>query len=214
MGMKPRTPKETYGPALEKAHLEFPQLDPEQAALRAAVSFERTEIDQGQFVVPFLGASYRVGWPGGTIVRTADGQPADIATQLVLLHYLLTADGTPLASKWIAFRNLPGGLGYETAFRGRAPLRLVRVFGQDRKAFETAARQLGGEPLSFGDAAFLFRVVPRMWMAVVLHIADEEFPADVNVLFDAAAEHYFPTEDLAVIGGMLASRLIKLTAPR
>jgi len=164
--------------------------------------------------MPFLGSSYLVDWPGGSIVRAADGHPADIATQLVLLHYLLTADGTPMAHQWMAFRNLPGGLGYEAAFRGRASLRLARAFGRNREAFEAAARRLGGEPLSFGDAAFLFRVAPRMWMAVVLHIADEEFPADANVLFDAAAEHYLPTEDLAVVGGMLASRLIKLAASR
>jgi hypothetical protein len=214
MGRKPRTPKETYGPALEKARIEFPQLNPELAALRAAVSFEAADNDQGPFAVPFLGAAYRVDWPGGAVTQAADGRPADIATQLVLLHYLLTADGTPMASKWIAFRNLPGGMGYEAAFRGRAPVRLARAFGHDRKAFEQASRQLGGEPLSFGDAAFLFRVLPRMWMAVVLHVADEEFPADANILFDAAAEHYLPTEDLAVVGGMLAGRLIKLAQAR
>ncbi len=214
MTMKPRTPEETYGPALEKAHIEFPRLDPEQVALRADALFEGTDAGQGQFTVRFLGATYQVDWPSGAVIRTSDGQPADIATQLVLLHYLLTANGTPLAAKWIAFRNIPGGLGYEAAFRGRATLRLARAFGNDRKTFERAARQLGGEPLSFGDAAFLFRVLPRMWMAVVLHVADEEFPADANVLFDAAAEHYLPTEDLAVVGGMLASRLIKLAQAR
>jgi hypothetical protein len=116
-----------------------------------------------------------------------------------------------LASRWDAFRALPGGLGYDAAFQGRANLRLARAFGSDQAAFARASRALGGEPLTFGDASFLFRLLPRVWLAVVLHLADEEFGANANVLFDAAASHYLPTEDLAVLGGMLASRLIKLS---
>ena len=45
-------------------------------------------------------------------------------------------------------------------------------------------------------------------MAVVIYEGDEEFSASANVLFDAAASNYLPTEDLAVLGGVLASRLI------
>jgi hypothetical protein len=60
---------------------------------------------------------------------------------------------------------------------------------------------------------FAFRLLPRVWLAVVLHLADDEFPANANILFDATVSHYLPTEDLAVLGGMLAGRLSK-AAPR
>jgi hypothetical protein len=150
-----------------------------------------------------------VAWPSGEIRRSADSAEPDVATRIVLLHYLLTADGTPLAGEWIAFRNLPGGMGYDAAFRGRSSLRIARTFGTDGPAFEGAAVTLRGERLSFGDSSFLFRVFPRVWMAAVLHLADDEFPADANVLFDASAGHYLPTEDLAVLGGILASQLAK-----
>jgi len=204
MQPKPRTPEETYGPALTKAQEAFPQLEPHETAVHAAVSFEN-----GIFQVPFFGSLHHVHWPAGTVSRASDGADVDIATHILLLHYLLTADGTPLAADWIAFRSLPGGLGYDTAFQGRANLRLARVFGSKLHAFEAAGRSTGGERLTFGDASFSFRVLPRVWLAVVLHLADEEFPASANVLFDAAASHYLPTEDLAVLGGILAGRLIK-----
>jgi hypothetical protein len=213
MEAKLRTPEETYGPALERACQALPGLDPQQTARRAGVTFEPSGQDRGEFVVPFFGQLYRVQWPQGTARRATDGRPADIASRILLLHYLLEADGTPMASKWIAFRNLPGGLGYQAAFEGRANRRLARAFGNDRPGFEAAARAVGAEPLAFGDASFLFRVLPRLWMAVVLYVADEEFPASANVLFDASASHYLPTEDMAVLGGLLASRLIK-AAPR
>jgi hypothetical protein len=207
---KPRTPEETYGPALRKAQAAFRDLDPRQTALRAETSYEALAPAGGQFQVPFFGMPHHILWPEGSVLRAADREPADIATSIVLLHYLLTADGTPMGSKWIAFRELPGGLGYNAAFQGRANSRLARAFGADLGAFETAAHALGGERLTFGDASFLFRVLPRMWLAVVLHLSDEEFPADANVLFDAAASHYLPTEDLAVLGGIMASRMIKV----
>ncbi|MGC9335746.1 MAG: DUF3786 domain-containing protein, partial [Anaerolineae bacterium] len=139
----------------------------------------------------------------------SDSQEVDVATRILLLHYLLTADGTPMASQWIAFRQLPGGLGYDAAFQGRANLRLAGAFGRDRLAFEEAAEALRGERLDFGDASFAFRILPRVWLAAILHLAAEEFPASANVLFDASVHHYLPTEDLAVVGGMLAGQLIK-----
>jgi len=206
MKPKPRTPEETYGPALDKALGEFSQLKPKEAALRAAVTYQT---EGCQFEVPFFGAIYHVQWPDGAIVRASDGAPADIGTRIILLHYLLHAQGGPLASKWLAFRNLPGGLGYEAAFRGRADYRLAGAFGSDRQAFERAARTLRGEALTFGDASFSFRLLPRVWLAAVLNLADDEFPADASVLFDAASERFLPTEDLAVLAGMLAGRLIK-----
>ncbi|MBM4467033.1 MAG: DUF3786 domain-containing protein, partial [Chloroflexi bacterium] len=79
----------------------------------------------------------------------------------------------------------------------------------DLDGFVAAAEALGGERLTYGDASFLFPMFPRLRLAVVLYLADEEFPASANVLFDAAAGHYLPTEDLAVLGGMLTGRLIK-----
>jgi hypothetical protein len=209
MEAEPRTPEETYGPALAKALAELQQGDPRQMAHLAGCSFEEHDDGRGNISVPIFGTLHDVGWPGGEIQRAADKAELDIASRIVLLHHLLTADGTPLAGEWIAFRSLPGGLGYDAAFRGRSSMRIARTFGKDRHAFNEAASLLRGERLGFGDSSFLFRVLPRVWMAVVLHLADDEFPAEANVLFDASASHYLPTEDLAVLGGILASRLAK-----
>ena len=124
--------------------------------MRAAVSYE-----DGIFRLPFFGTTYHVHWPDGTILRASDQREADVASRILMMHYLLTADGTPLGADWIAFRNLPGGLGYDGAFQGRASLRLAHAFGTDLSGFENAARALGGERLSFGDASFSFRLLPR-----------------------------------------------------
>ena len=210
--MKARTPEETYQAALQKAQAEFSRLDPVAAAAQAGVTCTALSSDASQVQIAFFGTHYHVQWPSGAAARASDQKEPDVATRLLLMHYLITADGTPMASRWIAFRNLPGGLGYDAAFQRRASAPLAQAFGtpgHGQTSFEVAARILGGERLRFGDAAFCFRLLPRVWLAVVLYVADEEFPASANVLFDAAAEHYLATEDLAVLGGMLAGRLTK-----
>lgn len=203
-----RTPEQTYGVALSRAIDTFRRLNPGEVAHRSGAAYARHE-ESGVFELPFFGTLLKVEWPSGVVRHPGDPTEIDIASRLLLLHYLVTTDGAAIAAKWIAFRNLPGGLGYEPAFRRRANQRVVQRFGTDLGGFETAARLLGGEPLRFGDASFLFRTLPRVWLAVVLHLADDEFPADASVLFDGAASHHLPTEDLAVLGGMLVNRLIK-----
>jgi hypothetical protein len=155
-----------------------------------------------------LGQDYRVTFPQVS-VQSVHGEAPDVATRLIVVHYLIHADGTPPADQWVAFRELPDGLVYDPAFQGRSSLRLRHEYGMDARGFVAAAEGVGGERLTFGDASYMFRMLPRLNMAVILHQGDEEFGPAVNVLFDGSAGHYLPTEDLAVLGGMLAGKLLK-----
>ena len=128
--------------------------------------------------------------------------------QIILLHYLTYADGARPAGEWTPFRQLPGGQAYDGAFQWRANKRLpAQAFAERPLDVIEAARALGGTPLDYGDVSFSFDTLPRLAMAVVLHRSDDEFPATANVLFDAAASHCLPTEDLAVTGELLVARL-------
>jgi len=207
--MKQRTPEETYGPALEKAIRDLRAFDPWLVALRSYTKYTQLTDTSGQIEVRFWGKDYLVRHPEISVEEIETGQEPPIAVKILILHYLINADGTPLADAWISFRELPDGHVYDAAFRRRANFRLAQAFGANLEGFVAAAKALGGERLTFGDASFLFPMFPRLRLAVVLYLADEEFPASASVLFDAAAGHYLPTEDLAVLGGMLARRLIK-----
>jgi hypothetical protein len=212
--MKPRTPEETYGPALDKAIGDLQSLDPWLVALRSDTKYTRLTDASSQMEVRFWGKDYIVHYPDISVEEAETGQEPPIAIKILILHYLINADGIPLADSWVAFRELPDGRVYDAAFRRRANLRLAQTFGSDLDGFVAAAKSLDGIRLTYGDASFLFSMFPRLRLAAVLSLADEEFPASANVLFDAAASHYLPTEDLAVLGGMLAGRLIKARGGR
>lgn len=207
--IKLRTTEERYSPALKKAREDLRQLDPYKAAFCSDTTYRAITDASGLFEIPFWGQICLVHYPDGTVQDEHTGEALPIITQILVLHYLIHADGTPMANHWIAFRELPGGLGYNSAFQGRAEHRLSTEFGHDLEGFVRAAEALEGERITYGDAAFLFRIFPRLWMAAILYLADEEFGASASVLFDGSTEHYLPTEDLAVLGGLLAGGLIK-----
>jgi len=204
---RPRSKEETYEDALLKAVQDLQKLDPYKAGYMAGCDVAAAA--QGSHItVRFFGEDYVVTHPEIS-VRTVAGQEPDVTTRLIILHYLIHAQGASPADHWISFRELPDGLVYDPAFQKRSSQRLVQEYGTDVKGFSKACEALGGERLTFGDASYMFRLLPRLCMAVILHYGDDEFPPAVKVLFDAAAGHYLPTEDLAVLGGILASRLIK-----
>jgi hypothetical protein len=184
-------------------------IDPVAAARLAGLEYTARGDGKGEVRIPFFGRLYSLAFPSLAVAEIGSERQPSLVTQILLLHHLITADGTPLAGEWIAFRYLPDGRVYEAAFEGRAPRELARTYGEDREGFVRAARALDGHELRFGDASFSFRPLPRLALACVLWLGDEEIPGSVKVLFDAAAGHYMPTEDLAAIGGTLAGRLIR-----
>ena len=73
---------------------------------------------------------------------------------------------------------------------------------------EEAAHKLDGMKLGYGDAAFAFHVLPRVPLAVIYWRGDEDFPANCQILFDASASHYLPTDLCAILGSMLTRKLL------
>ncbi|HTX70035.1 MAG TPA: DUF3786 domain-containing protein, partial [Thermoleophilia bacterium] len=178
---------------------------------------------EGGVLVPLFGTPHLVTHPGGEVMEapvepegaSAPGRPAHVAVTLLLLHYLLTADGTPGEGSWVSYRELPDGLFYAYSFRQRAEQPVARAFAGSAESldgFRAAACALGGDALTLGDASFRFVALPRVDVAVLVWAGDDEEPGEARVLFDATAGHYLPAEDLAGLGGQLAHRL--LAAPR
>lgn len=196
-----------YAVALRQARAGFAARNPERIARNAAVAYLPDRDGAGRFRVPFWNNVITVRHPGGEARYEATGETPSTTAQLLVFHYLATADGFPSQGRWVAFREIPGAQAYAAAFRARTRPVVAAAHGRDVARFHAAGASLCGEHLAFGDAAFRFRVFPRLDVAVALRLADDEFPADAWLLFDASADHYLPIEDLAVVGELVARRL-------
>ena len=151
-----------------------------------------------------------ISWPGLQAVYLPNEKPCSTFDSAMLLYYLHTADGSPMADRWIGFRELPDGAFYHQAFQGYSGNRVAQAFGDRPDAYHQAARALNGWPLpALAEHAYTFSPLPRLRLAAVLWPGDEDFPAKASILFDAAASHFMTTDGLALLGSGLASRLIK-----
>jgi hypothetical protein len=198
-------PERRFADALAKAREEWAAADAAACAARAGGGWA-----DGAAHVPLFGRPHVITQPHGEVLAEPE-EPVHVAVRILLLHYLLMADGTPPAGAWSAYRELPDGLFYAASFARRAEEPLTRAFAGSAAglcSFRAAARAAGGDALTLGDASFCFAALPRVDIAVLLWAGDDEQPGEARVLFDAGAGHYLPAEDLAGLGGQLSRRLV------
>jgi hypothetical protein len=138
-------------------------------------------------------------------------QPEDLplAEKILILHYLGSAatPEVPSSGRLVSFQQLAGASFYEPTYRKRGPARIARRFGENVQAFVGACLSLGWTEEKLGDAAYGGPVLPRLRCVAVLHRGDEEFPAEANLLFDERIAQLLPLEDVAVLAGLVATRL-------
>ncbi|MDP2726655.1 MAG: DUF3786 domain-containing protein, partial [Dehalococcoidia bacterium] len=146
-------------------------------------------------------------FPEGEIVEVGRHSPPPLWLQVTLLHYLLTADGTQVADRWIAFRELPGGYALLSNFERSTVAPLTAALGSDPEGFRRAALALDGYPMGLGDVSFRFMALPRLPMGCILWLGEEGMPPAMNIVFDASSPHYLHTEDLAALAEYLSQAL-------
>jgi len=142
------------------------------------------------------------------LVRNLSEGRTQILTTL-LCHFSLA---NPLAptGRLVKYKDLPGGYAYEGAFFKRAIEPIAEVFGEKPKNLVEAADLLGGTKLTLGDASVEIPALRGIPLTYILW-AKEDFPASANILYDASASSYLPTEDLAVLGELTTLRQIEAT---
>jgi hypothetical protein len=187
------------------------QLSAKEPETLAAHSGARLEIGANQksnLVFYLLGEELRLRLPDFEIQRSSS-QPLAETYQLLAFYYFSWADGAPISGHWISFAELPDGRFYNPAFQSYTGAELSRAFGNDLPALDRAATQLHGVARPLGDRAYAFDVLPRLPMLLVCWTGDEDFPAACQLLFDASAPHYLPTDGCAITGSLLTRQLLK-----
>jgi hypothetical protein len=133
--------------------------------------------------------------------------PLQITDKLIILHYLVGAQGNDPAGELVSFKDLPGGAVYYPTFLKRAVAPVVGCFGEHPEALFAAASALGGNPAAHGDAAVCLRALPRVALWWILWRGDNDFPAEGSILFDKSIADYLPTEDVAVLCQSVSGKL-------
>ncbi len=167
--------------------------------------------DPDTFRIPFLDRIYRVSFPRFEFEDMTEGKKEiPLQEQVLILHYLSAGDITEATGHWISYREIPGAAFYFGAFLKRAVDPLKKVFGQNLSGFSRAAEKLDTKKIDNGDAAYEFKVLPAVPLQLILWKADDEFPAEANILFDSTIGQILSPEDVAWLAGMVVYRLMAL----
>jgi hypothetical protein len=200
--------EQSYQAAERKAREDLAGLDSEYQAERCGARVLGSSAEESIVEVPFFQKPMLVTFPSGE-VRDTDGRELPVWERILLLHYLAGDSSPPLRTELISFKQVPSGGFYFDAFRRRSHDPLARAFGDRPALLHHAGELLGAEPEVIGDAAVRVPVLPRVPVVAVVHAADEEFPSEARLLFESSITAYFCTEDIAVLGGLVAGRLIQ-----
>ena len=191
--------------ALEKARREFKLMDPTWMASRSGTTYS---YPTGSFIVSFFEEGYRVAFPTGVVYRP-DGSDAGGREALIILHYLIQADLTPVKEEWVAYRDLPGARYHEPAFVAEVE-RPLSLGLEGRLELFRGWSQRNARVLDLpGDIAVAWEALPRIPLLVIFNEKDEEFPASARMLFDITASNHLPTEDLSVLAEIAVFRLLE-----
>ena len=130
----------------------------------------------------------------------------DMFSSAIILHYLLSADGTSLGDEWISYRELPGGLFYSSTIPAVLEP-LIKRFESDGKEFLKKSLEIGGTANSnfeYGAIIYPFKKFPVL---LVLYEKSEEFEANIKILFDSNASHYLKTDIIKLVIIYIVKRL-------
>jgi hypothetical protein len=181
----------------------------EERAGKSGAYFKKEGEGHCLIKLPFLSRYCLIHYPDITITYQDEGADVPLWTKLIILHYLIQAQGRPVAGEWISFRQLSGGEVYYPAFEKRSQGPLLHFFTQRADLLEEAGCSLGGTKAPVGDRGVLLTALPRVPMAFLFWNGDDELPPEARILFDASVPAYLSTEDAVVLAQQAVFRLIE-----
>jgi hypothetical protein len=206
IGIMELSKQKNYQQSFDLACASIRTMDLEERAKKAGADYQKGE-DGKRAIIHFFSEPYHIQFPQIEF-HSPSKKTVSLVTRILLLHYLIRADGSPLTGKWVAYKDIPGGLLYAAVFARRVTEPLQRKFGKAAGSFKEVGLRSGGEMVNIGDASFILKAFPCIPLQYVLWEGDEEFPPSVQLLFDASVDHYLSLEDIVVLGQVTTGRLI------
>lgn len=145
------------------------------------------EHDKTCIRIEFMGKCYRINRKTGEMF---DGDRRASIDETVSVYELLTkSEHLPfLTGKWESIASLCTNTT-DTSL-GRY-IDYLKPFGEDAEKMQKALLDMGAEPANKGDVSAVLTVFPNIPVWVQYWVADDEFPASIQFLFDAGIADHF-----------------------
>jgi hypothetical protein len=193
----------------EKIYLDLLQqlknLDLKKTATRKDLPFQ----PNGEVVIESFGRSYLVNQEGVTV---KDERSISFKQRLAVISYILSESTGAPAFDFIPFGQLGGfNIGREQHADKSVKTPILNTFADDYEVFVKAALKIGGIPKDSDSPdkhVWLFHAFPNILIQIIFYERDEEFPADIQILFDSKALDLLGLKCLGFLPGYFTSTLI------
>ncbi|MBF0204987.1 MAG: DUF3786 domain-containing protein [Desulfamplus sp.] len=145
---------------------------------------------------------------GSTPIDTKDSDPHEYF-HIFIINYLLQAKDIPLSNEWISEKDIPGGT---TFFRGphAIPTGLISSrFSGNIEQFKKICVQLDGTSLEMADAAYFFKITPRVSIAVLYWDGDDDFLPECKILYDKSVIEHLALDIIFALAVEVCTRIGK-----
>ncbi len=167
---------------------ELCEKDPAEICRTSICSYNR---DERCYQITVINEDYRIYPENSEIVRLSDGfSVINEFTGLMIIYYLLYAQDILITREWISEKDIPGGTLFFTGPHEIPTNLITERFGNKLKEFKKRCEDLGGSRQDMANAAYSFRILPRIPVSVLYYMGDDEFPTEAKILFDRTiSEH-------------------------
>jgi len=146
--------------------------------------------------------------PSFQLSQIDSDDPLTLSDQLLVMHYLTQNKPLKETDEKISFKGYPEGQFYWQTYITRSVKPLVGFIGNDLELLKTNLQRFDWEPEKLGDFAAKIHLIGKLYMFLVYHLGDEEFPAEANVLFDACIKQVYLAEHVAILGSSICVGLL------
>lgn len=170
-----------------------------------------TKLDEHYLYTALLGKPYRISRKTGDMERLESGAWVDgnrFEEVMTLLDLICDSrEDRHVSGNWKSMQAF-GNQFHRSLLEGeKNPW--AEKFQGDLPGFRRACLALGGKPLPVGDAAYAIGVFEDLSVAVQLWLGDEEFPANLRILWDENAAMYLRYETMHFARGLLLDTIAR-----
>lgn len=170
-----------------------------------------TKLDEHYLYTALLGKPYRISRKTGDMERLEGGAWVDgnrFEEVMTLLDLICDSRADRhVSGNWKSMQAF-GNQFHRSLLEGeKNPW--AEKFQEDLPGFRRACLALGGKPLPVGDAAYAIGVFEELSVAVQLWLGDEEFPANLRILWDENAAMYLRYETMHFARGLLLDTIAR-----
>lgn len=159
--------------------------------------------------IPYMNKHYILSLHAGVITEADRQSTIELYDELNIMTLLwYSRPGAVLSGQWCPFYALKNASPFADAFRRSNMEPFARYFHRQADLLRKTLISLGAAEISGADVAFVYYVFPCIPVMILFWNGDDEFPSQVNFLFDKNATDFIHVESIVTITSRLEARIL------